>query len=287
MEKMIKTQVEIRKANANDQEAIVALLEKFYPGVPNHWRKLFAPRAWQVEDDFPGFIIVDNNKVVGFLGTIFSEHNAAQGKERICNLTTWYVEPAYRQHGMALFLKVMKLPNVSWSNLTAAPHTHEWLIRSGFKMLQDTQTTVLPLPKLFHKKNATVTLNFSEKDLNIQNQAIYRAHQNLHCRHVLIKKNNAECYCLLVITKYKKVPLAKIYYMSDTNLFREVLADIRFQLCWKLGVFYLNIEGNYLEGNKLYGAWIKKLFPPRLFKSNTLTREEMPTLCSEFFILGI
>lgn len=282
---MVKVQV--RQASMQDQKGIVNLLEGFYPGVPHHWRKLFAHRPWQTEGDFPGFVIVDDEKIVGFLGTIFSEHEGAKGRTRLCNMTTWYVEPNYRQHSMVLFLKLMKLPNVSWTNFSAAPHLYECLTRTGFKTLEETQTYVIPIPKWRHKKSVKLLVDVSEQDLHPDLHHIYRQHAHLSCRHVLIQKGTEQCYCLIVLTRYKKLPLAKIYYLSNPALFREVLADIRMSLCLKLAVCYLVIEGDVLRNECILGSWTKKLYPPRLYKSSTLSKEDITLLCSELFVLGV
>lgn len=286
----MNNRITIRKASLNDEEGVVNLLENFYPGVPNHWRKIFTPRNWVVEDDFPGFVIVDQQKIVGFLGTLFSEHETPKGKVKICNLTTWYVEPEYRQHGLTLFLKVMKTPNVSWTNLTAAPHTYEWLSRSGFKTLNDRQVLILPLPKLFgrnRQKQITITDKFSKTDLQPNLHNIFHMHQNLHCKPILITHGNQQCLCLLVVTRYKKIPLAKIYYVSDTDLFNAVIDRIRFELCYKLRVCYLQVEGNIMHKTNMHGVFVKAMHPPRLYKSNILTKDEVTLLGSELFVLGI
>jgi len=279
--------VNARPATAEDKENIVKLLEGFYPGIPNHWRKLFAPRSWKIEGDFPGFLLEDEEKVVGFLGTIFYEYESPTGIQKICNLTTWYVDPNYRRYAMALFAGVMKIPNISWTNLSPAPHILNFLIRIGFSILEDTQTFFFPIPKLLHrKKNVVLKINISEKELDLNLRHIYQTHQNLICKHFLIKKNNEQCYCLAVITRYKKIPRANIYFVSNPALFKDVIADIRFKLCTKLGVFYLLVEGNILEEKKMFAAKAHKMAMPRLYKSNH-SKNDITLLGSELFILGI
>lgn len=279
--------VQIRKAVLGDAENIITLLDQFYPGVPHHWRKLFAPRHFKLEEDFPGLVIVDAERIVGFLGTIFYDHETTTGKMTLCNLTTWYVEPAYRQHSMAMFLKVMKLPNVTaWTNLTAAPHTYEWFNRSGFQSFVDVQTVIFPLPSLFSRhKEVRLTIDITENDLPPAQQAVYRMHQQPHCRHILIKKGKEQCYCIVILTRYKKVPLANLYYISDQALLGEVIAEIRMKLCWKLRAAYLVMDGEFKK-NRL-GLRKRKLFPPRMFKSTRLSSKEMVLLGSELFVLGI
>lgn len=286
----IVSSVKIRQACLQDQEEIVALLEGFSPGVPDHWRKIFAPRLWEIENNFPGFVLVDQNKIEGFLGVILSEHDTeTQGTIRVCNLTTWYVAPKYRQYSVALYLTVLKLSGIScWTNLTSTPTTYPWLEKIGFKPLQNKQTIILPVPKLTKSnKNIEIITTNSQSIMNPDNLRIYHTHRNLCCQHIIIQVGNSQCYCILVRTRHKKIPLAKIYYLSDADLFRRVIDDIRVSLCWKLKVCYLQIEGDICSDLKMLGAWVKKLYPPRLFKSDRLSKEQVPILNSEFFVLGI
>lgn len=280
------SQIEIREANFADEEKVINLLEEFYPGIPDHWRKLFKPRDWHI-GSAPGFVIQADNKIVGFLGTIFSEINTVHGKHRICNLTSWYVDPKYRQQGMALFFKVMKLPNTSWTNLSPAPHIYDWLVRSGFKVLQDFRVLILPLPRLLLRTHIQITTKVNIHDLSPEEKIIFNQHKDLACKHILIKYNNKQCYCLAVITKYKKIPLAKFYYISDTSLFSAVISKIIARLCWKLRVAYITVEGDKFKDLTMAGSWQTKIFPPRLYKSHQLTRDDLTLLNSELFVLGI
>ncbi len=282
--------VEVKQATLDDAEEIVALLEGFYPGVPDHWRKLFKPRPWRIEGEFPGLIIVDKGKIVGFLGFIFSEFlNAISEKNfKICNLTTWYIDPLYRQYTMPLLMHMLRMPNVSWTNLTSTPLVYPLFKKLGFQDLEDTQTLLLPFPSC-KKYNDLIEINLFPKSSELlgEEQHVQRLHQTLSCQKILIQQGKKRCYCLAVITQYKKLPLAKIYYMSNSEWFGEILPSIRLKLCMKLHVAYLIIEGDIFKEKKIWGAFKKKLAVPRLFKSDQLSKKEVPLLCSELFVLGI
>lgn len=280
--------IQVRKATLHDAEGVIALLDQFYPGVPHHWRQLFTPRSFTSGEDYPGLVIVDEERVVGFLGTVLSDHDTSKGRVTVCNLSCWYVEPAYRQHGLKLFLNVMKLPGIAaWTNLTAAPHTYEWLHRSGYMPFVDKQTVIFPLPALFSKKEkAHFSLHFSIDELNPDQRPIYQQHQLPHCKHVLIKKGEKQCYCIIVVTRYKRIPLANLYYISHPDLFQEVISDIRLSLCWQLKTAYLVMEGKS-PARRIRGSYERDVFPPRMFKSTHIPKEEITLLGSELFVLGI
>ena len=277
--------VQIRKATPHDEVNIIELLKKFYPAT-EYWRRIFLPRPWKIENDFPGYVVTTEDNIVGFLGTLFSEQQTSQGTATLGNLTSWYIEPEYRQHSMALFFEAMKLPNVTWTNLTSAPHVYAWLSRAGFKTLEDKRTYILPIPAFSRQKQAIqLKIDIEESDLNPVQRLVYQHHLGLRCRHILIKSGSESCYCLVVITKYKKIPRANIYYISNRELFGKAIRDIRVKLCRKLGVMYLVAEGNF-HNNKMLGVWSSEIYPPRLYKSNVLSKEDITLLYSELFVLG-
>ena len=66
--------VSIRKALASDFEEIYLLILKTYKNtsIPkDDWRKLLIGHWCEPEDSF-GYVIIDNDKIRGFLSTIFS-----------------------------------------------------------------------------------------------------------------------------------------------------------------------------------------------------------------------
>ena len=66
--------VSIRKALASDFKEIYLLILKTYKNtnIPqDDWKKLFI-RHWCKPEDFLGYVIVDNKRIKGFLGTVFS-----------------------------------------------------------------------------------------------------------------------------------------------------------------------------------------------------------------------
>lgn len=279
--------VHTRRATLHDADNIIKLLDGFYPGVPQHWRKLFQPRPWSIQNDFPGFVIEDKNKIVGFLGTIFSEQAIDAHIATICNLTTWYVEANYRQFGLNLFAKLMQLPQVTWTNLTPAPHLYKWLLKSGFKPFEDKQRCILPIPNLHRKSQVNCQIITEEQQLPSEMLDLFRKHSTVKVKHILIQQDFDYCYCLAIISRYKKMPLAKIYYLSHPEVFARNIAKMRFALCQQLKVMYLLTEERYLNNKKIFASCHIKLQRPRLYKSKTLTHQQIPLTFSELFVLGI
>src|SRR6266849_5026263 len=75
---------------------------------PEALRGLFEYR-WTGLQDKPnlGFALKSGNRIVGFLGAIYAVRPLAGQTVKVCNLSTWYVEPEFRWASMKLLYGVM------------------------------------------------------------------------------------------------------------------------------------------------------------------------------------
>ena len=273
-------------ANEVAQDDILSLLEKFYP-VRSHWEKLFLKRHWGTENDIIGYVICDNKNIVGYLGVILSPISLPTAKNnRICNISTWYVEPQYRQYSLFLLKKVLEMKGVTWTNLTPSASAYQLFLRYGFKPFATHQRVILPLPKLVCNSSIIINQDIIPH-LDAVNKQIYLNHKGLNCIHVLLRGKHACCYLILVKTQYKKLPVAKIYYVSNKENFHSLFAQAYFRLCVQLKVCYLLVENFFLDKFPIPGSFVKKLEQPRLYKSDFLVADQISLLNSELMVLGI
>ena len=97
--------VSIRKALASDFEEIYLFFLKNHTtttSIPkDDWRKLFI-RHWCKPEDSFGYVIIDNDRIRGFLGTIFSYRLINDSLQKFCNLSTWVVSKDYRSYSNGL-----------------------------------------------------------------------------------------------------------------------------------------------------------------------------------------
>jgi len=280
------TKIQIRPVNEErDQDAIINLLINFFPA-KNHWKKLFSYKLWKTKSDLMGFVICDGENIVGYIGIILNDFYLSNGeKHSICNVTSWFVLPDYRQHSLPLIRKVLALKKVTWTNLSASKAVCQFFLNYGFKPFATHKHIVLPLGGINSK--IQIIMNNIEAYLDPTHQKIYLEHINTCSIHFILKKENLCCYCIAVKTQHKKIPLAKIYYVSHKNIFNNLLKESRLKLCIKLKVVYLIVESQYMESNYMIGMYTRQLNHPRLYKSDTLTPDDISLLYSELLVLGI
>src|SRR5512145_1520818 len=111
----------VEPAFRHDFEDVVPLLEEF-PGqrLPREawYRMLFEP-PWPTPDDRRGYVLRDDGRVVGFLGTISCTREIRGRRERFCNLSSWIVRDSHRGASLQLVLPVLADREQTIVNLTA------------------------------------------------------------------------------------------------------------------------------------------------------------------------
>jgi hypothetical protein len=126
-----------REIGAADLDGIVDLLNVGFPARGrDHWVNAIERLSQHpTPAGYPkyGFLLERKGLPVGVSLHIYSSV-PVNGEERIrCNLSSWYVEPAYRSYASALASDGLKRRDVTFFNATPAPHTLPILEAQGYK----------------------------------------------------------------------------------------------------------------------------------------------------------
>jgi len=81
----------------------------------------------------PGFVLLDENQVVGFFGTIFSSRLIGNHTLNFCNTHSWIVLPKYRNKGLLLLSKIQKLKGYVLTNFSASSGPYMILKKMGWE----------------------------------------------------------------------------------------------------------------------------------------------------------
>lgn len=116
-----------------DCGAAVALLSRgFRERSPEYWKRaLERLRDRKVPDGYTryGYVIADRGAIVGIILLIFS---AADDGSIRGNVSSWYVEPAYRGYANMLLATLSRLKDVTLFNISPAPNTIDTIAAQGF-----------------------------------------------------------------------------------------------------------------------------------------------------------
>lgn len=140
--------IRCRQIEPADLPAIAELLTR---GFPERDRRYWERGLWRLRDrDVPsgyprfGFALTVRGRPVGVLLLLFAVAPDADALVR-CNVSSWYVEPTFRPYASLLVSAALRLKNVTYTNISAAPHTWPILAAQGYRRYVQGQAFVAPL----------------------------------------------------------------------------------------------------------------------------------------------
>lgn len=278
--------INVRKAIGSDFESVYPLLLLFNNQrfSKDDWNKLFL-NHWDANDDFHGFILVDDNKTVGYLGAITSKRLISDIEINFCNVNTWVVLPEYRNHSLTLLYSMLSLKNFTFTNFTPTEDGVKMFELLGFKVLENNirLIPINPLSIFCSKINIIFDINEIQKKLFDNEQKIVDDHIKFNGKFALIESNNEHCLVIFSILKRKKMPFAQIQYLSNPAVFFKNYSHNTFKLCLKYKLLGVLIDNRFTENYHIKSFSVRKPVPS-LFKSNQLSKYQIDTLYSEMFV---
>lgn len=128
-----------------DVDAVTALLSQGFPERGSaYWTRALAALARRPSPEgYPrfGYLLEAETGIVGALLLIFTR--MTDGAVR-CNVSSWYVDPAYRAHAAALVSAALKFKDVTYLNVSPAPNTWPILDAQGYRRYSEGQFAALP-----------------------------------------------------------------------------------------------------------------------------------------------
>lgn len=264
-------EIRARQITEADVETVVDLLTRgFEVRSRDYWqRALTKLKSHPTPAGFPkfGHLLESDGTPVGVILQIFSAIPTATGWRTRCNLSSWYVEPKFRSYAAILVSQAIKYQNVTYVNISPAPHTWPIIEAQGFSRYSEGQFVSVPaLNTSCVDSDAQVTsidapldAHFDSFELDLL--AIHKAHGCLS----LWCKTSTGAYPFVFLPQVAKgvIPCAKLIYCRDIKDF--------IQFAWPIGR-YLTARGRPLviiDSNGPIPGLIGKYFsnkPPKYFK---------------------
>jgi hypothetical protein len=281
--------VTIRRAGKGDFEKVYPLLLEFRnPYLEKaDWNRLFIDHWGEAKGHF-GYLMLDGEEAVGFLGLIFSRRMIRGAERSFCHLTSWIVREPYRGRSLFLLLPALREPDTTLVDMTPSAEVYALLKKAGFRDYETRRRVIFPFPG-GPKCSVAVDSPAVESALAGENVRILRDHRFPGCHHALIESEQGACYAVLnrMVRRTKPFRLAVILYLSDPDVFRACAARASFKLCARLRVPALFADERWLAGAKLPLSVTRPLDHPKIFKSDTVRGEDLDGLYSESALLDI
>lgn len=142
------TGIRCREIQRSDFASIADLLAKGFPSRsdPDFWLQVLRCLAERAIEDFPacGYLLEQDGVAAGVVLLIFSRTRADEIDEIRCNVSSWYVEPAYRPFASLFINRALRSPGVTYTNVSPAPHTAAMLKTQGYELYCSGQVVAFP-----------------------------------------------------------------------------------------------------------------------------------------------
>ena len=174
--------VRCRRIEDADADSVVSLLTRGFASrrTRRFWEHVIAAlgrRAVPADAPKYGYLLENDGIAVGAILQIFSiQHAAARDAgERTttrCNVSSWYVDPAFRSYAPFLVSQALKQKGVTYLNITSVPHTRPIVEAQGY--LRYSNGVFVSLPFL---SRAPAGFDVRVITADTQPQALFERHE--------------------------------------------------------------------------------------------------------------
>ena len=151
--------IRCRQIEESDIDAVAALLTRGFSSRGNEfWRHALDQLTRRdPPEGLPkyGYLLETAGAPVGVILLICAAMPANGTFAPRCNLSSWYVEPAFRAYAPMLVSQALRHKEVTYTNVSAAPHTWPIIEAQGFRRYSDGIFVALPA-LAFGGENASV-----------------------------------------------------------------------------------------------------------------------------------
>jgi acetoacetyl-CoA synthetase len=286
----------IREARGDDFSRVYPLLLDFHNKhvSEEHWKQLFIDHTGLQHDRY-GWVIVDGDRVVGFLGTILSERTVRGEKVRLCNTSSWIVKSEYRAHSLALHAKVLAYEGIAITNLSPTPQVLKMVEKLGFTLMDKSERIIVPVitPRTFTDRCEVLTGALElERALEGEPLRFFRDHQLPYNHHALVRAREGDCYIMMnrspkTIAGKLRLPFARVHHIGAPDVFMRHTERIVARIAASLKVVAMVVDERMLRGR---APWHSFARPggrrTAAFRSDKLTAEDIDGLYTEAVLLN-
>jgi hypothetical protein len=233
--------IRCRQIELGDIPAVAKLLTQ---GLPNRNEQFWQYALGQLTRHEPprllpkyGYLLETNNAVVGAILTICSAMRAGEGLVPRCNLSSWYVDPAYRAYASLLVSHALRQKDVTYLNVSAAPHTWPIIEAQGFARYTEGLFICIPALKVPFGAEKVAVLQ-AEHDPQVPfdwfDQDVLRHHAEFGCLSLwCVTPERAYPFVFRPRMVRGLIPCAQLIYCRDITDFARFAGPLGRYLAWR------------------------------------------------------
>jgi hypothetical protein len=260
-----------RQIKERDLEAVASLLangfrthdEKFWLGAFAQLRRHATPQGLPKY----GYLLESDGRVIGAILLICSLVPAGDKNAARCNLSSWYVDPAFRAYAPLLVSQALRHKDVTYMNVSPAPHTRPIIEAQGFSRYCDGILVAVPmLNGLFGGPKVAVFDGTDKPPVSFDPRDQYMLLQ--HAAHGCVSfwcATAERAYPFMFRTRLVRgiIPCAQLIYCSDVADFVRFAGPIGRVLA-RRGLLFVIIDANAAIPGLV--GWYSRGNMPKYFK---------------------
>ncbi|QRY48442.1 hypothetical protein JVX93_05465 [Mycolicibacterium boenickei] len=247
------------------------------------WAQSCSAVPWKVTAPNRGFMLRDDERVVGTLLALYSDRLVAGRVERFCNMGSWCVLPAYRSRSISLLKALLEQEDYHFTVLSPDEGPQEILAWHKFRFIDTSAAFIpnLPWPTVPGRTRISSDPADIENALEERELTLYRDHaQALAAHHLVLICDRECCYVLFREFRHRGVPLfAIILHVSNPALFHRAVVPLTRHLLVRHGLVAtlaeLRIIGRRPRLSLELANW------PKMYRSASLEPGQIDYLYSE------
>jgi hypothetical protein len=260
-----------RQIDKADIGAVASLLAR---GFPVHDRRFWLEAFAQLTRHEPppglpkyGYLLESGGVVVGAILLICSTIPAGGQAATRCNLSSWYVDPAFRAYAPMLVAQALRHKDVTYLNVSPAPHTRPIIEAQGFSRYSDGIFVAVPLlngwfggPKVeVFEADRSPKVSFDRRDQEMLLQHAAHGCVSLWC----VTGERAHPFVFRPRVVKRVIPCAQLIYCNDVDDFVRFAGPIGRTLA-RRGLPLVIVDANGPIPGLL--GWYRRGNMPKYFK---------------------
>ena len=251
------------------------------------WQGLFRMRENQ-QERHSGYLLRDDSKIVGILGTLFSQRTIDGETQPFCNLHNWFVEETYRGYSLWLMRPVLRLVDHTLTDFTPTEPVARISLKLGFRSL-DSRLRILPPFPVPITRSRGGGLEFHEglERLSETDTPLLRDNDHGQTGHLLVSQGENSCLIFYSRITRHALPYCYINYLSNKALFERAHLDLRSLLLKRTRSRFCALDDRTVHGLRLWPSFRLPIGSTQLYRSSRAEPTEIDTLYSEVVVLGL
>ena len=170
-----------------------------------------------------GYLLECEGRPVGVILLIFSSVLDGDTSTIRCNVSSWYVEPQFRSHAALFVSQAIRHKNVTYVNISPAPHTRPIIEAQGFSRYGSGQFVTVPVLAAKRDDQRTRVIGVDalpDASLEVKDRALLLDHRSYGCISLWCTTPD-RAYPFVFVPRWLKgvIPCAQLIYCRDIDDF--------------------------------------------------------------------